>query len=443
MRHRALRGDDGATTAEYVGVLVLAVALVLALLGLGIAGRIGEAACRAVQSLFDVAPCGDAPVAMTDEDFRPEPCTTTSRNDTSRGSVDLALVTLGADYGLLWEEKADGTIEVTLVEVGKAGLTAGVGADGGITWDGKDYRGGASAEVSLQLAAEDGGTWVFTDRDEAERTRDWLVREFEEDHAVWPANWINSGVEALTGEQDPPEPNITFRSFGVEADGSGSVSGGAAGISAEVGSSIRVGQRVDERDGSYADYYSVDVSGAIGGQAGPIGLGVGGEASAVVALEHDVDGNPTKLVTTTTVQVERSGLAGLDLVEDGLGALQDSFETIGVTGHASDTNTVVVTSALDLADDTTRDAALAFVRNPINADEIDALMAERGRIGVQEYEGERSGLGLQFEVALGAKLGLDVGYDSETSDVVAAHYLGVPDRDGRRAVVVDTACTLG
>lgn len=67
------------------------------------------------------------------------------------------------------------------------------------------------------------------------------------------------------------------------------------------------------------------------------------------------------------------------------------------------------------------------------------LLYERGRVSVVDYEGRTSGLGLAAEIALGAKLGFDIGTSSTDAHAVTAYYLDAPDR-GRRVVVPYPDC---
>lgn len=457
---RRLRGQEAATTSEYVGVVAVVVVLVGALIvnnpvGLGqtIQSSIQAAFCR-IMTAVDSGPCapgGGDPAEVDDAVYRPDPCVVSSRERDTQGTIEALFFEVGRDRGFLWEEKSDGSVELTLLVKARGGVAAEVGGEGGITYEGVDYGVEASAEADAVMAAETGKTWVFEGPDgveHAEQVVDWIQREHAEDNSTTPIQTINTAVEHITGEPDPPVHTREFVAGGVAASTKAGATG--LGLAAEIGvqSVIMIGtdytvnaagRHTRERD----EYYEVSLGGGVAGSVGPFGIGAAGDKEVAVILSYDRDDEPVDLtiVDTTMGAIDRNFLdIDGDVAEEGFRRLASLVESGEATGTAADENTTVITSRLALTTPEEQRLATEWVDTFANPREIDAMMREEGRISVVSYEGHTTGLGLKAKLAAGAKIGVEFGQQRTNATAVEALYLGGPGDSGRREMQPFTEC---
>lgn len=450
-RWRAAAADDsGVTAAEYIGVLGLLAAVLAALLLLAPAMGtvIGHGIRAAICSIAGVG-CEET-VA---QDHEPDSCVRESRQRGVNGSVKVTFVEVGGGAGYLREERSDGEIHVTWIEDGQVGATAGVGARGGITVPSGDWNAGAHASVEGHLGTELGSTRVFTEAGEADayitRRRNHALREVAE--TVAPPLRIATGInDLIRGGPDLGEPDLVYFDAKVGGSGDAAANYGPAGAKAEAEGAVTAGAVRDRRTGETTLYVKAD--GDVGGQAGMI-LGRSGSqgGEVVLALTLDNDGNPVTLATSRTTTTGQGGLLGApNLSLDALDAVlsEAAFD-------AEATHTVAVTSELDLRRPANRQAALDVFYGAAGlgtgvpgsagdlqaaADRYAARILADGTVGVTEHEGSTWGLGAGAEVALGAKLGLDLGYQASDSRLTDASYLGA-GLGGQRLLVPWAACT--
>lgn len=447
---RTAAADSGVTAAEYIGVLGLLAAVIAALLLLtpALGAVVGEGIRAAICSIAGVG-C-DETVARS---YEPDSCVRESRQRGVDGSVKITFVEVGGGVGYLREERSDDEIHVTWIEDGRIGATTGIGGKGGITLPSGDWNAGAHASVEGHLGAELGSTRVFTDPGEADayitRRRNHALRQGAE--AVAPPLRIATGIhDLIRGGPDLGEPDLVYFDAKIGGSGNAAANYGPAGAQGEAEGEVAAGAVRDRRTGETTLY--VKAEGDVGGQAGMI-LGRSGSrgGEVVLALTLDKDGNPVTLATSRTTTTGQGGLIGApNLTLDALDAVlsEAAFD-------ADATHTVAVTSELDLSKPANRQAALDVftgaaglgVGVPGSAGGLQAVAdryAERlladGTVGVTEHEGSTWGLGGGAEIALGAKLGLDLGYSASDSRLTDASYLGAGP-GGQRVLVPWAACT--
>ena len=461
-RRRRHLSESGQTTAEYLGVLVLVLAVVVALFLTGIPGTVSGGLQAAICRILGQS-CPAQQSAP--RSFEPPPCEKASRRTDDNGSVRVAFVKLGRDYSFARSEAADGETKITFIDGSEVALVAGAGGKLRLQAGGRTYGGRLAADGELGINAKGGDTWVFDSPEEADEFEDWLRREKNEDRigGLIPIYaGVNWAVEGITGEDDLPEPRITFVQVGGGAEVTGSAQLGGAGASATASAAALVGVEYDRETKQSTDYIQVDFG--IDGNLTYVAAGLGGgwEGSGVVKVTRDRDGEIVKveIVDTSTVSVD--GLLDIDTDNLTLAQLMDKLKRdakVAGGGSASATGTIVSTTTLDVTSD--RDRAIVddwvdgfdeikaagerAIDGGLPDDQRDALspfgrlLYDQATVSVVEYDGDRSGLSLEAEIALGAKLGIDIGSTEESATAVNAWYLAGPE-GGRRVLVPFTAC---
>ena len=72
-------------------------------------------------------------------------------------------------------------------------------------------------------------------------------------------------------------------------------------------------------------------------------------------------------------------------------------------------------------------------------DAFSQLLYDHGRVSVVEYDGQKSGLDIAAEVALGLKLGGAIGTSETDATAIEALFLDSPE-DGERTLIPFTEC---
>ena len=163
------RSQRGQGTVEYVAIIAL-VALVLAAAVAGAAG-LGPGIGNAVVGQVRHALCIVAARAC-EEQVAERPCVVRTARDERRESVSLGFVQLGAGRVVLRERLSDGTLRLTVLHRGRAGVTAGFGSSTRVRVGGVEVDVGAHAQGTV--AGLVGGGQVFEVRTAAEA--DAIVR---------------------------------------------------------------------------------------------------------------------------------------------------------------------------------------------------------------------------------------------------------------------------
>ena len=464
--------ERGQSAAEYVGILAFVVATILVIVAAG--PGIGEILVERIICAVTGGDCpGDGAVIDADDAFRPDDCDVYIRSTSDHGTVKVAVFTLGADYGFSRTEKSDGETEITFVDLGEVGLEAGVGGKFKIN----DAGGDVSADIKGRLGLSNGDTWVFDSPAEADAFEGWLRREKNEDRiaAFSPAFGIaNEVYEWVSGEEDIPSPRISFWEVGESVEGSASGHIATAGGEIEGGAALAIGGMHDRgedlddpRDDTSTEFFSVDFDAAFDAGLLTVDAGAGYSGEGVMKLERDAGGEIIELEIVDTSEGSLSGLtADLDAGRLTWGLFMEKLQDLEKLNLASDdsrTHTVVSTTTLDLTSPADRAVAEEWFRglagfgaavenaSPLGGvdaaegnggDAFSQLLYDRARVSVVEYDGNRSGLDVAAEVALGLKLGGAFGTSEVDSRAIEALFLGSPE-DGRRTLIPFTECVGG
>ncbi|MCC2335877.1 hypothetical protein [Cellulomonas wangsupingiae] len=442
-RERALQGDAGIGTLEYVGVITVAAVLIAAVVVSLTSMRPGDhaqaAMCRIMEAFGQGGDCSTVPGGRAPGDYvPPEECVVSSNGREENGSITV-VVTLDSGERWVIEQLGDGTYRLTRAADVGVGMGVGVGFDVSVTNDGQTYGVGATADASVSLVVGGGESYIAKSAEEAKRILDHKRNDDTKDFWFGDDNPLRDGVdwvnEELGGsnEFEQLDPDEWFVEGGVEGEASAGVNAIAGSVDAEAFLEAYVG-RTNRKDGTSTDYLRADM-GIGGGLQGhgvtPTGNDIyqqftlDGSMGAVMEVDRDEDGNPTafriRSVTSwdTVADESYSGPGGIDgdpsfterVVEIPLDSAADRrlatrvMHAAGVPYYPGITDSVNVSqTVLDRF-------------NPADLGrELGVAAADRGYIYEQTYTTGSTEDGVNAQ----GKVGLELGLSAETIDSTRA-----------------------
>ncbi|MBL3665801.1 hypothetical protein JL475_07260 [Streptomyces sp. M2CJ-2] len=187
-RHRHVRDDRGATAPEYLGMIVVSAAVVLAVSATGIGQSLYDEIAAQVCRVTGGGNCGtggnggnEQGKPLTDADFEPALCQVSSVTDKAGSKVKIAFWEIGNEYGFQEQRikaktdvngdgKVDDNDEMVYLTFTDAASVAAK----------KDFKPGMKVgkfgtdkvELGLGIKVTNGDTWVFESPEEAQRFRD-------------------------------------------------------------------------------------------------------------------------------------------------------------------------------------------------------------------------------------------------------------------------------
>ncbi|MEV7087336.1 hypothetical protein AB0O07_15765 [Streptomyces sp. NPDC093085] len=315
---------------EYLGAIIVVVAIVLGISAAGIGGSIGDRIRCAVGAMGGgggggcTSGGGDkADKPLTDKDFEPPLCTISTISDTAGGKVKVGWFEWGQDYGFMdrtmqanYDVNGDGVVDdkdqliyTTFTDSASAGVTGGFGGKLG-------KLGTGSVDLGAGVKVSNGDTWVFKSREEAESFREDLEKlKMYEMRRTSPG-----GAEASVGdsflylfgkgplkdeenirnrvEDKLKDRHISQASVGVYGKAGGELSlsaGDESKLSGKLGADVKISADAlvtrDDFRKTQSYTYSVKADGTIGAgvEAGPVEQGkhATGERSATVTVTRD------------------------------------------------------------------------------------------------------------------------------------------------------------
>ncbi|MFD5750197.1 hypothetical protein [Streptomyces sp. NPDC127033] len=356
---RRFRSDGGATAMEYLGAIIVVVALVLGVSAAGIGGSIGDRIRCAIPALGGGGGGGGACASggdgtddkpLADKDFEPPLCTISTISDTAGGKAKLGWFEWGQDYGFQdktmranYDVNEDGKVDdkdqliyTTFTDSASAGVTGGFGGKMG-------KLGTGSVDLGAGVKVSNGDTWVFKSRDEAESFREDLEKlKMYEIRRKSPGGAEASagdsllylfGKGALKDEENIrnrvedklKDRHISQASIGVygKAGGELSLNADAEGtLSGKLGADVKIsGDALVTKDdfrGTKSFTYSVKADGTIGAGVDAGGAKKGkhltGERSATVTVTRDQETGELLRIdftqTTETFSGQTGGVGG-------------------------------------------------------------------------------------------------------------------------------------
>ncbi|MFE1248208.1 hypothetical protein [Streptomyces sp. NPDC058766] len=364
-RRAAVLDDRGATGTEYLGMVVVSAAIVLAVSATGVGqllyDRIAAQVCR-VAGGGDCGSGGPGPGRpLTDADFEPALCQVSSVTDKAGSKAKVFFWEIGKEYGFQEQRlkaktdvNGDGRVDdgdqiVYLTFTDAASAAAKKDFKPGV----KVGRFGADkVELGLGVKVTNGDTWVFKSPEEAQRFRDDVEKlQMYEMRRTMPGGAEASlgdgilylfGTGPLKDEEDTQNRikenlgdnrKITYGKVGLEASASAGLkisAGDEKKLSAALGGSFKYAPEVTWTDNAYSGTKSYTYSSSV-----EIGSKVGYEAGP---LSGEYTANTTQTGTVTVTYDKKTGrLVRIDMtrtVEEG--GQRDGAKAGGDNGEQDD-----------------------------------------------------------------------------------------------------------
>jgi hypothetical protein len=387
------RSQRGQGTVEYVAILTL-VALVLAAAVAGAAAfapGVGNAVVGQVRHALCIV-AGRA----CEEQVAARPCVMRTARDERRESVSLGFVQLGAGRVVLRERLSDGTLRLTVLHRGRAGVTAGFGSSTRVRVGGVEVDVGAHAQGTV--AGLVGGGQVFEVRTAAEA--DAIVRRLRAEGSP-----TLDAVRRLVRRGGTPAADATLAEGGFDAGVDLELSAGEAKAGASGGGENVLGRRVDRRTGETTWYLRLDrelpvfADALLGDASGEL------DGDALLSVTMDREGRPTELAALVGGHA-RAGAA----VETGASA------TAGTARWEAE-------ARVGLADPEVAAALRAWRSSPASGEAVLGLgraLRDRARIDVRRYAREASSDGDGVDAGMGVRAGVEWGRDREATRLLSA-----------------------
>lgn len=429
----SLRDQRGQTAAEYLGLLLVVVAIVGILAATPIGGTlrdgIQDAICRVTGG-----ECGSGGPGERRAAGRPplSECVRKSSQRGINGAVKAFWVELGGGVKALREERADGTVKISLSASAKAGLefsSPGATIDAGSTEGGTGER-----EIEIAANGEAGKAWVFENADDADDFVDDVEKKVK---AIADPRWNFPGTDDDADIELPPSTETTVQG-GVSVRGKAELASGT-GLDGNLGAGI--GATFNDKTGEKTVFFELaGGGGASTGSRSPFALGASGQGKSRVAITYDKEGQATKMRVIGQLDVTADAkfadaLEGADLEQ-----LMRNAEKLTAKGGEQAGGRLVVDAALDLRDPENQAAAQAFIdgRDPATGASVDRFDAGRALfdrfqddavVNARVYGLRKSDAGV--DVDLGA-FGVEAQYTTEDASLIDAWYRDLRDGDLRR-----------
>jgi hypothetical protein len=387
------RFQRGQGTVEYVAILAL-VALVLAAAVAG-AATFAPGVGNAVVGQVRHALCIVAGRAC-EEQVAARPCVMRTARDERRESVSLGFVELGAGRVVLRERLSDGTLRLTVLHRGRAGVTAGFGSSTRVRVGGVEVDVGAHAQGTV--AGLVGGGQVFEVRTAAEA--DAIVRRLRAEGSP-----TLDAVRRLVRRGGTPAADATLAEGGVDAGVDLELSAGEAKAGASGGGENVLGRRVDRRTGETTWYLRLDRELPVFADA------LLGDASG------ELDGDALLSVTTDR-QGHATELAALVGGHARAGAAVDTGASV-----TAETARWEAEARVGLGDPEVAAALRAWRSSPASGEAVLGLgraLRDRARIDVRRYAREASSDGDGVGAGMGVRAGVEWGRDREATRLLSA-----------------------
>lgn len=443
------RGERGGISAEYMGMLLLAAAIVFALISAPVGERIARHVERLICEIAGGENC-EALVAGVD----PE-CLVSSETRESNFSVTIAVVTVGGGATLIKEVYADGRTVFTLVDNAEvaAELIAGMRARAG--------KIGFSAAASASAGGRMKGARVyeFTHPEKAAEfekkvknegtVRDLLHQATEGDGVLGtilggptgllpdPLGIRDEIADALFGDDadDLPAPTSTYVDIEAFIDGDAVLGAGVPGLDGELNAAAELagGAKVvtsGKEKGNVELHYQLSAEAAADLGILALGPGIGGDAAINVTMTLSNQGDdvfrPKELKVTATAGYSGSPLNATEILnQSDLSGLTGVLEEVSVGSSGGSGQQVELTGKLDLTDEENLRAALGIL-NPAPgatgpaAVDLAQRLDEDGDLTFQVYGTRSDESGVELAAGIGVGGGVAGDSSSDSQDLSSA-----------------------
>ncbi|MGW1889671.1 hypothetical protein ACWCP6_05320 [Streptomyces sp. NPDC002004] len=494
-----LWGDSGATAAEYLGTVVVVVAIVAGITATGLGGELADRLrveiCRLTGGNCSAHSGAESGAKQTDEDFEPALCNTRNVSGTAGHEVKLLWFKLGNEYAFqksdFVKQVKDGNgnpksvhkYRITFSQAGKLsgawspkfGLKAGELDD-------------SPAEVELEggIKLTNGDTFEFDN----EKARDDFLEKLDQRASAKAQMQYGRDFASIQGAKRymdlDKEINKTVDgkkiSYGTVAlEGTANASFALndkenAAIAAKLGGKVKAAPGVtitrDSINGLEGSTYTFELEGGLNLEGKKNGAATkpegSGKRTATVTVNRDVH-SPHKLksiIITHTSQFKGSVKNSVEGSKEGTTEDENGKKTKGKIGGSSTkdrTYTKTITNSLKFDDaepgvDSDRKVAEDWLKNnktaaftslfsddapteaPKNGGDFDRLMFDKGQSSLTQYKGVGDAAEFGFELNLAvADVGYKASFSKDVQQLGEAKFLGAP-HDGKRGYVPFGLC---
>ena len=478
---RVRRGEVGAGSAVYAGVIVVVVILVGALavgmtpVGQDLATGVRNEICKIFNESCagsEEADGGDKPPAV--DPRRPGECVVSSHKDSQSSYAKILFVKISPDLSFLTQREQyydpkTGEVRTRYRVVASKGL--GAGAETGVGTKGEigDTHIGADLSAGISSSVKGGDTWEF----DSEEEMNAFIQQYQE----YGAHMSRAAYDPMYAEYAqisgnhpalPRGADKTSTTFETEGHANGDVGlrfghdnedlgeeafNPNAGVFAKATASTTYTRTEDHRSGHEGEYsLTYGYEGSIGGGLNAVFAGVGGNGkyngTITYSFKPGPDGQP-RLSSVTFNQVTAGEL------EWNLGSIPGSKVGAGnVTGggEGTDKHTHVTKTTIEVTDANrsvvegwaaanmtaagTGAEMLLLPSNildpsvPAPGDPMGQVLYEGATSSHTVYHVDSNTFSLGGEVALGLKLGAGFSFSNEDQNVVSSTYLESPTGPG-------------
>lgn len=484
------RSDAGASLTEYLALVVLAGVVGAVVLNTVTPSRVQENVERAVCLMFVQDGCdslasnqqaeqqNENGQQKTDVDYTNVPCTRSRSNEKVGAEVQVASLTLGKEYTYVKKTLADGRVKVMFVDESQIGATGGPPG-----WDMPENK-VAEGELSLEGSVEGhfsaGNGYFFESEEKFQKFKGDLeksaTRNQVKDVGGWRADvaYAIGDATGITEPPDPPEPDITSASMGVETAaelegkmlvGEDTGKHGKVGMNmelegeAKLDESVTVSERRDDPDNTryaFTRTYSGEASGKVAKGGRALGYGWDAEAGAeyswdgAVRVMRNEDGTLHSIRYIT--KAEKLGKVGTSGTVpkgsgDGTGGkgtavtqgVEVTFDTpeerevgerlLRQRGPAPPKNLLEL---MDRQLHQTTSADSGTVPPPdTDAPAWQQLVYDKGKVWQSQSDLEHAEGGFEADVKWGLQFGFDFNWENTSASTQQARVLGEPGDGGR------------
>ena len=410
-----MRGSRGQTTAEYMGVLLIVAAVILAVSVTPVGDEIRKRAQELVCRIAGVSCPQDPP---------PSACVVSeqSASVSVNGNIDVRLVNIKLEGGVEYvrQLRANGEVAITV----KLPVTGAVGPAL------KKALGlGAELDVNAGSGVTPSVTFVLEDEAAADRFEQQLT-----DSAIAIAAGP-VGAHILGKDVDIDIPPVESTAFEYTHGGEVSIgtegAGGYGNGSLNLGNALGIKKNLTEgkpNSGDITAYYRIE-----GGLSGEAGLMLGQQAGGglagdvVMAVVFDSSGKPKGLQVIATGSYEGQFQYGGRFRN--LEAALEGLKGLDIKANAGEGQKLQLQLDLDLSDGDVANALLEFVQgvNPITGDpgntaeaaaELGQALLENGKAQIRTYDTSSTNAGAGIDLGVGGA-GIDI--NTADSDLTGAY----------------------
>jgi len=410
---RRLRLEQGQTSSEYLGIVLLVALVIGAVVVTPLGAIIRDGLERAICEIGGGTNCGQAP-----REPEAKTCILRSADKSIEGSVKIFILKLEGGVKGVREERGDGSVRVTLEANAGAGIeistpSVEIDADGEGEGEGTGKR-----EVSVTGEGKLARQWVFEggtpaeNKAAADRFQDTVIDKAK---ALTDLNFFDDGP-------DLPPHEATIVQGGIEIAGKAEAKSGT-GVEGNVGGSVGA---IFNKNGDTTLFFEISGGAGLGASSKLFDFGGEAEGKVRLGITYDKDGKEKSAIVLG--EAEGSFAAGVEL--EG-GKFDEALDKVTENLEVSVGGRVGLNAKLDLTRPENRRALRAFMDgiDPVTGQPVSRLagaagLYERfrddGAVSIQTYGVTGSNFGGGFD---GSVIGAELKYEESEARLKDAWYL--------------------